>query len=173
MSLKSKADLKSVKVGVKLPFLNIEGNWEANDNEIKAAWELYVELITRITTNELNRNEGLLREALTSIHSVFQITRDIMKKYGPELAIPQKKGNLSFGYLAVSILNLILRPFLAYWHPLLLDYEKKCKKSVSLVQHEKKWSRNRECRKKLEQIRKELNQYADILAKVAGVPNLH
>ncbi|MGZ6868949.1 MAG: hypothetical protein ACXVHI_01345 [Frankiaceae bacterium] len=40
---------KSVQVGLNLHFLTISGTWEPNDAERAAAWELYVELVTRIS----------------------------------------------------------------------------------------------------------------------------
>ena len=38
---------KTVEVGLDLKNFKISGTWEPNDAERKAAWELYVELITR------------------------------------------------------------------------------------------------------------------------------
>jgi hypothetical protein len=42
----------SFKVSLNLPFGlgGLEQTWEPNDDEQKAAWELYVELVTRTTT---------------------------------------------------------------------------------------------------------------------------
>jgi hypothetical protein len=42
----------------------------------RSAWELYVEPATRIATVPLGPNEGL-REALSSLHSMFLVTREI------------------------------------------------------------------------------------------------
>ncbi|MED1535670.1 hypothetical protein [Bacillus pseudomycoides] len=163
---------KSVKINLKLPIIgSIEGTWEPNDVQRQAAWEMYVELVTRISVNELKTGEGLLREALTSLYSLFNSTREILKKYGPEVAI-STKGNISFGYLAVSILNTSLRPLLAKWHPLLLEYENKRSESVSLVEHEKEWDKFNELKTVLEEIRQILVEYAEILGQVAGVPSL-
>jgi hypothetical protein len=38
---------KSVDVGLDLKIFKISGTWEPNDTERRAAWKLYVELITR------------------------------------------------------------------------------------------------------------------------------
>lgn len=43
-----------------------------------AAWALYIELKTRITTQALNDDQGLLREALNSLYSLFGSTREIL-----------------------------------------------------------------------------------------------
>lgn len=40
------AKLKSVKVNLKPPIIGeVEGTWEPDENELNAAWELYVELM--------------------------------------------------------------------------------------------------------------------------------
>ena len=59
---------------------------------------------------ELRPGEGILREALTSLYSLFGTTRDILRKYRPDIARGKGKGNLSFGYIAVAVLNGALRP---------------------------------------------------------------
>jgi len=165
--------LKNVKVKLKLPYVgDIEGNWEPDESERKAAWEMYVELITRISVAELQPEEGLLREALSSLHTLFGTTREILRKHGPSVASPKGKGNVSFGQIAVAILNSVLRPVLAKWHPLLLDYEGTKGISVSPLEHERQWTKNNELRKVLNDVRKVLTKYANLLAKVAGVPPL-
>lgn len=45
--------LKDVKVSLTLPYIGgIEGTWQPDESEKKAAWEMYVELITRISVAE-------------------------------------------------------------------------------------------------------------------------
>lgn len=164
---------KNVEVSLKLPgFAEIKGIWEPDENERSAAWEMYVELVTRISIVELGPDEGLLREALSSLHSIFKSTRAILRKYGPVVAQPKRENNLSFGYLAVAVINIVLRPVLAKWHPLLFDYENKREDSVSPVEHERHWDKNDELRQVLNGTRLILIHYADLLAKVAGVPSL-
>jgi len=165
--------LQSFKVGLNLGVIKIEGTWKPDKVERKAAWEMYVELITRISVQKLPPEEGLLREALSSIYTLFDTTREILRKYGPSIAQPKSDDELSFGLLAVSILNYSLRPLLAKWHPLLLDYEQTKKRSVTIFDHERAWNKNKELRKEIERVRQELNEYANLLAEVAGVPSLH
>ncbi len=164
---------KSVKVSLKLPYIgSIEGTWEPNEDERKAAWELYVELITRISVAELKADEGLLQEALSSLYTLFDTTRRILREYGPSIAQPKGEDNLSFGYLAVVIINVVLRPVLAKWHPLLLNYESTKKNSVSPLEHERQWGKYKELQKTLNSVRSVLIKYANLLAEVAGVPSL-
>ena len=149
-----------------------QGCLAAGQEEQKAAWEMYVELITRISVVELGPSEGLLREALASLYSLFDTTRGILRAHGPTVARAKGKGDYSFGYLAVIILNQVLRPVLAEWHPRLLDYENQRPTGTSQVDHERAWSHNDELRGVLREIRPTLEQYAEILAQVAGVPSL-
>lgn len=167
------AKLTSVKVSLKLPYIGgIEGTWKPDKSERRAAWEMYVELITRISVVELRPDEGLLREALSSLYTLFDTTRVILRKYGPSIAQPKGKNNLSFGYLAVVILNAVLRPVLAKWHPLLLDYESIKESSISPLEHEKQWGKYEELRQVLNDVRNELIEYANLLAQVAKIPSL-
>jgi len=165
--------LESFNISLNLGAFKIGGTWKPDETERKAAWEMYVELITRISVQELQPEEGLLREALSSLYTLFDTTRKILRDYGPSVAQPKMNGDLSFGHLAISILNYSLRPLLAKWHPLLLDHEKTKGSSVSIVDHEKKWGKYKELRGEIERVRGELNEYANLLAKVADVPPLH
>lgn len=167
------AKLTRVKVSLKLPYIgDIQGTWEPDEAERDAAWEMYVELITRISVAELKPDEGLLREALSSLYSLFDTTRQILRKYGPRVAQPKGKERISFGYVAVAILNTVLRPVLAKWHPLLLDHEAKKSASLSPSEHESRWERYEELRQVLNGVRTVLIQYAELMAEVAGVPSL-
>jgi hypothetical protein len=45
--------------------------WEPQDKDKNAAWELYIELLTRITTQPLAQTHGDEEMALKSIHTIF------------------------------------------------------------------------------------------------------
>jgi len=169
MAHNSKVNLVRVKVKLKLPFFDLEGDWEADDTEKKAAWELYVELVTRISVEMIKYDQGLLREALNSLYVLFQETRKILKSYGSDLAKPKGKGKYSFSYIAVIILNQVLRPFLSYWHPELKAYEDRKQKNISVVKYERKWKENKKMRSELNEVIGVLSDYADLLAGVAGI----
>ena len=165
-------DLVNVKLSFQIPGIgSISGTWAPDKNERMAAWELYVELITRITVAELNPDEGLLREALSSLHSVFNTTREILRKYGPSVAQPKGRSDYSFGYMAVAMLNGILRPVLSKWHPELLAYEITREKSTPLRDHEAAWEHAQELRQVLNEMRQQLIEYANLFAEVAEVPS--
>jgi hypothetical protein len=168
------AKLKSVKVGLKLPLLTLEGIWEADQAQQEAAWELHVELATRIAAVHLADNEGLSREALSSLYSIFASTREILRRNGPAVGRPQKNGQLTFASIAVAVLNLALRPVLAKWHPLLLDHEAKRPPGMSSWEWEQPehWDKARELRAALNTVRAPLRAYADLLAQAADVASL-
>jgi hypothetical protein len=67
----------------------------------------------RVAVVELRPDEGLLREALTSLYSLFATTRAILREHRPVVA----QAKYSFGLLAVLILNKVLRPILAKCTP--------------------------------------------------------
>jgi len=127
--------------------------------EQKAAWRLYVELSTRVATQPLKANQGLLREALNSLHKLFDVTREVLKEAGPEVAQSKK----SLGYYSMAILNDIIRPFLTKWHPLLLNWEDQRESSKSMFKHEKEWSESKILRKELEVLRRDLIKYCNAL----------
>jgi hypothetical protein len=49
----------------------------------QVAWKLFVEAVTRISTQPLSEGTGLLREALTSLYGLFGITREVLKQAQP------------------------------------------------------------------------------------------
>ncbi|MFG3048992.1 hypothetical protein ACGFZR_29215 [Streptomyces sp. NPDC048241] len=161
-----------MEVRLKLPLLEIAGNWEPNDAERRAAWELYVELITRVSVVPLRADEGLLREALTSLYSLFGTTREILRRHGPEIAEPKRNGQYNFGFLAVAMLNYGMRPLLATWHPILEDWESRRPADRSRRDHERAWDQAPQLRAALDETRLVLTAYAGLLATACGVPNL-
>lgn len=141
-------DMTSLKI--KTPFLETE--WNPSDPDKDAAWDLYIELLTRITTQHLQPDHGDEKSALDSIHSLFSITRQIIKDNGRDC--------IEFAKIAIIVLNQIVRPFTAKWHKLSVagafDDEQKCA----------------EFRSELTILQKELRKYTSALAGIAGVEDL-
>lgn len=143
-----KWNLTSLKINAK--FLELELNF--SDTDRKAAWEMYVELLTRITTQRLSVEDGDELTALESIHSIFGSTREILKKYGSSC--------IEFTKISVVVLNQIIRPFTAKWH----------KKSI-----EKAFDKPKEClafRKELELLQENIRNYTRLLSDIAEVEDL-
>ena len=112
-------DMTSLKI--KTPFLEME--WNPQEADKNAAWDMYIELLTRITTQALEDEHGDEKTALDSIYSLFPITRQIIKDNGRDC--------IEFTKIAIIILNQKIRPFTAKWHKLSLEgafeNEKQCK----------------------------------------------
>lgn len=157
--------VKATKLVVSLPFKLGKIELEPDEAQQRAAWELYVELSTRISVQPLAHNEGLLREALSSLYSIFEITREILRKAGPSVA----KGKNSLGPVAIEVLNVGLRPFLVKWHPLLQSYEEERSTGISPYDHEASWDNASELRDELNQLREQMIIYVNALAKIAGI----
>lgn len=156
---------KLVKVELSLPFGLGKAEWISDPMERKTAWALYVELVTRISIEPLQADEGLLREALTSLYSIFGTTRQVLRDAGPSVGISHD----SLGGIAIAVLNKGLRPFLAKWHSLLMDWEAKRPNDKSPREHETEWLHNKDLCIELSDLRKELKTYANALATIAGL----
>jgi hypothetical protein len=65
----SKSDpAKLTKVSIKLPFGIGGAEWEADPTERRAAWSLYVELVTRVAVQTLETGHGIVaRSALVTL----------------------------------------------------------------------------------------------------------
>lgn len=140
--------------------------------EKQAAWEIYVELVTRVPITALEDDQGLLREALTSLYSLFQTTRALLRHLGPTKIHPLAEPDQSFSYLAVRMLNLALRPFLSKWHPVLKDYEERRPVAVGVLEHEQQWERAPILRQEIAALRQTLLDYANAFAEIAGTASL-
>ena len=97
-------------VGLKVKTPILEMDWEPSDHDKDAAWDLYVELLTRIATQRLPDDHGTEEAALESVHKIFGLTRTTLKERG------RKAEN--FTRVAIIVLNQVIRPFTAKWHHL-------------------------------------------------------
>ncbi|NJP34267.1 hypothetical protein [Micromonospora thermarum] len=129
----------------------------------QVAWKLFIEAVTRISTQPLDMGTGLLREALTSLYGLFAITRDVLKESEPSR---QTGSDPTVEHLAIAMLNVELRPFLSRWHPILRDWE-----STHPDQGEREWPLDAECRSELAAMQRRLLPYVLGFGKLAGVRN--
>jgi hypothetical protein len=164
MTQQDPAKLKKVSVNL---FGIGSAEWQDDPTQRKAAWSLYVELITRVAIQPLNDDQGLLREALTSLYKLFDITRQILREAGPDVGASKN----SIGGYAIDVLNKGLRPFLSKWHPLLQSWEAKREPSISPKEHEKNWELEPKLRQELHELTEQLNVYAEQLAEFTGNKN--
>lgn len=160
--------LVNVRMDLKIPVIGgVSGTWQPDKSEVNAAWELYVEMVTRSPLGDVVLSDGSVRETLTSLYSLFESTRGILRRYGPGVGKPKRRRKLSFGYLAVSMLNLVLRPLLSRWHPDLQVWE-----SANPGISDSEWPGRCDFLKELAETREQLQQYAGLFAQVADVPDL-
>ena len=136
------------KLKIKTPILDAE--WEPQERDREAAWELYVELLTRIATQPLPAEHGDEKTALESVHALFGITRGILRDKGREC--------VQFTKIAIVVLNQIVRPFTAKWHGQVESLGDAAKRS--------------EFRTDLAGLQKDLCNYTRLLAEIAQVEDL-
>ena len=129
-----------------------------SEAEVRAAWQLYVEFSTRITAHPLEPAAGSVREALDSLYSLFGTTRQVLREAGPEVA----DGPQALGPLAIRILNEGIRPFVVSWHTELRKIEAGGADELAP-------ERRQEFDRQLAELRGQLQQYVDALARIAGI----
>jgi hypothetical protein len=138
------------KLKLSAGFMDIEMTPANSDRD--AAWDLYVELLTRVTTQRLLPADGDEKTALDSVYSLFPTTRSILKHYGRDCR--------EFTKLAILVLNQVIRPFTAKWHRISnsggFDDETTC----------------RQFRVELERLQFFMRCYTQALADMAGVEDL-
>lgn len=135
---------------VKTPILEID--WEPSDSDKNAAWDLYVDLLTRITTQRLPEKHGIEKSALESVYKIFELTRSTLKKHG--------RNAENFTRIAIIVLNQVIRPFTSRWHSL-CEQEAFDEEAMRV-----------EFRKELYQIQDKLRAYTKMLSELADVEDI-
>ena len=102
---------------------------------------------------------------VTSLHSLFDSTRQILREAGPHVGA----SITSVGGIAIAVLNRGIRPFLFRWHLALSDWESHRTPGLSPGEHERKWLERDRFRSELAKLRVDLELYAEGLAEIAGV----
>ncbi len=143
-----KWNMKSLKI--KAPFL--EAEFGPSDPDKNAAWDLYIELLTRIATQELGDEEGVEKTALDSVYSIFGTTRAILKEHG--------RGCSEFAIIGIVVLNQKIRPFTAKWH------------KISSTGGFNERANKQQFREELGELQETLRTYSKMLADMADVEDL-
>lgn len=147
-NLFKKFRLEKVKLNLKVVELEVSFQ-EADKN---AAWDLYVEMLTRIVTQPLPAEAGDEKTALESVYSLFPTTRAVLRHHG--------RASIQFSKVAVPVLNQIVRPFTAKWH------------KESLAGAFDSEVKRKEFRRELEALQIDLRYYNRMLAEIANVEDL-
>lgn len=104
-----------IGVDLKLPFINsIKGDWSVNPDEVRASWEAYIEIVTRILPSHPSQHNRRIDLELAGLQELSQRLREILKKAGPSVGQTLHDDDLSFAYLTLSIINVVLRPVLLH-----------------------------------------------------------
>lgn len=143
-------DWKMTSLKINLRFLEMD--WAPNTSDEAAAWELYIELLTRVSTQHLAPEHGDEKTALDSIHALFALTRGILKTHTRDCQ--------QFAKIAIPVLNQIVRPFTARWH------------RSSLVGAFSNEAQCTQFRDELSKLQSELRKYTRMLGAMAGVEDL-
>ncbi|MDA8563901.1 hypothetical protein N9L06_05560 [Mariniblastus sp.] len=122
------------------------------DPDRDAAWEMYVELLTRITTQPLDPEHGDEQTALESVYALFGLTRQTLKNRGRHCT--------EFAKIAIVVLNQVVRPFTAKWH------------RASLAGEFNQPKHREQFRKELTELQAKLSQYSRLLANLANVEDM-
>lgn len=141
-------EMSSLKINLKF----LEMDWSPNTSDQDAAWALYIELLTRISTQHLQPEHGDEKTALDSIHALFGLTRKILKGHSRDCQ--------EFAKIAIPVLNQVVRPFTAKWHKLYLAGAFNDKSQCESF------------RKELGDLQQILRKYTQMLGEMAGVEDL-
>jgi len=138
------------KIGINAGVFTAEMTFDQDNQE--AAWELYIEMLTRVVTQPLPTEFGDEKTALESVYSLFPTTRDILRRRG--------RSTIAFSKVAIPVLNQVVRPFTAKWHKeVLADAFRDENKRV-------------EFRRELKNLQEDLRNYSHMLAELADVEDL-
>jgi hypothetical protein len=151
MKLKEWLDEWSL-TGLKINTSFLEMEWKPKDDDKDAAWDLYIELITRVSTQYMLPDHGDEKSALLSVSKLFELTRETIKHRGRHCG--------EFTKIAVVVLNQVVRPFTTKWHRLSLEgsFAKDVDRALF--------------RTELADVQETLRAYTRMLANLAGVEDL-
>ena len=138
------------RISLNAHIVGVEMSFEDTDKD--AAWELYIEMLTRTVTQPLSAEAGGEEAALDSVYSLFPTTREILRRQG--------RNSIRFSMIAIPVLNQVVRPFTTKWH------------SESLAGAFDDADKRAEFRQELTALQEELRNYNRMLADIAGVEDL-
>lgn len=128
----------------------------------RVAWRLFVEIVTRVSTQTLPDEDGDNGTALKSLHELFLFTRKMVSEMEPT---PSATGD-TVETFALDMLNSDLRHFLGKWQPVWDDFAKKS----DVVSQD--WPEHRRFREELRHLQAKIEGRARGLAEIAGLQNV-
>jgi len=137
-----------------------------SESERMAAYDIQIELVTRIGVQELAPGTGSLREALTSLKSLIDFTRATLHTYS--IGLERGTAGPTVQSLAYTLINDTIRPFTGTWHPRLAAYEARCPADTAPLDHEAAWPEAEPMRTELAALREPLLRIAEGLGGISG-----
>ncbi|MEO3746570.1 hypothetical protein [Plantactinospora sp. B5E13] len=156
----SVSGIRLTDVKVTVPQLS-ELNFVLTRDTQQVAWRLFKEMTSRVAVRPLAPGTGRLREALSSLHALVLLTRQILDEVRPSKIVGAAP---SVEHLALAMLNRELAPFLSRWHPELHAWEQE-----SPGRPDQEWPGNAECRTELAAMQMRLRAYVLGFGKLAGM----
>ena len=136
----------------------------AAEGPLAVAFAIQVELSTRVGCRSLGRSEGILREALASLYSLFTTVRGALHPGAFGVGEDAERVRRT----AEELLENVLRPFLDRWHPLLAAHEDTRANGEAMVDHEGRWEYAEEFRAELAALAEPLNRINRQLGDITG-----
>jgi len=124
--------------------------WAPSDEDRALAWDIYIELHSRVSTQSLDDKQGNDLAALESIHNLFSIARERMQFHGIQCA--------NTSTLIMLFLNQYLREFMTKWHK--FSIQENWKDGGGVI--------NENFRSELKGIQESLESFSTALSHLAG-----
>ena len=143
---------------------------DTDREERQVAWEMHVELATRVAVVALPGSDGLLSEALASLTTMAARCREILGRHRPH---PDPHTiNFQLETVAGTVLSGEVDPFVARWSPRLLAWAAVWPDNVGEGEHERTWPDFERCRSELADLRARLTPLTNRLAELADATSL-
>jgi hypothetical protein len=138
--------------------------------ERRIAWELHVELATRIAVTPLTPGGGLLFEALASLAEMARRCREILRDHRP--SADRTSINNEVETVAHQVLVDVVDPFLNRWEPSLFAWNATRPGDRGVFDHESRWEEAEDLRADLGRIATVLRPLTDRFAEIAEASSL-
>ncbi|MFC4335397.1 toll/interleukin-1 receptor domain-containing protein [Salininema proteolyticum] len=138
---------------------------EPTEREKEIAFRLQTELSTRISTVGLERDSGILSEALQSLYTLLRLSRSSITELG-------LSGHSGRARDVIAQVVDILHPFLREWHPRLTDHDSVRPEGVGVVSHERAWDLEPTLRTALDEVQGSLVEVRDRLREISGASDV-
>jgi hypothetical protein len=166
-SLRKHRSLKPIELNIQLAgigTIKLQPNWE----DVQVAHKIWTELVTRKAAIEIDPENDVIVEVYDSWYALFQRMRQLLADV-PSECIRTEKSTQKLVDVAVSTLNLGLRPHLTKWQALFRNWWTNTQeelRNVSPQEHQRKFPQYQELVSEMRLVNQQLIQYASQLKKL-------